>query len=83
MIDTLKLAHALRDKGGFTQQTAEGTAEALNEAFTQSAATKADLAEIRSDLGGRIRAVEAKVTMVMWIVGLNLAATVAVLIKHW
>jgi hypothetical protein len=72
MIDTLKLAHALRDKGGFTQDFAEGTAEALNEAFTESSATKGD-----------VKALEAKITMLMWAVGFNIAATIAVLVKHW
>jgi hypothetical protein len=33
MIDTLKLAHALRDKAGFSQESAEATAEALNDAI--------------------------------------------------
>jgi hypothetical protein len=101
LIDTLKLAHALRDKGGFTEEAAEGTAQALNEALTGSAATKADIADLRSninadiadlrsninadiaDLRGDIKALEAKVTMIVWAIGLNAAATIAVLIKHW
>jgi len=70
MIDTLKLAHALRDKGGFTQETAEGTAEALNEAFTQSAATKADIAELRAEL-----------STMKWVLGFNFAATLGVLLR--
>ena len=79
MIDTLKLAHALRDKGGFDEKHAEGTAEALNEALSAGSATKGDLAE----LSGRIAAVEAKLTMLTWAVGINVAATLAVLVKHW
>lgn len=78
-IDTLKLAHALRDKAGFTQEAAEGAAEALNEAMTWSAATKADIAELR----GEIKAVESKINILVWAVGLNAAATVGVLIRHW
>jgi hypothetical protein len=79
VIDTLKLAHALRDKAGFSQESAEATAEALNEAVTAGSATKADIA----DLGGRISAVDGKLTVLMWIVGLNFAATIGVLVKHW
>jgi hypothetical protein len=40
MIDTLKLAHALRDKAGFSQESAEATAEALNEAVTPEAQSR-------------------------------------------
>ena len=99
-IDTLKLAHALRDKGGFSEEAAEGTAQALNEALGQGVATKADFAELRGEikalegritgldgkiagLEGRIAGLESKVTMLMWVVGLNIAATIAVLVKHW
>jgi hypothetical protein len=79
MIDTLKLAHALRDKAGFTQENAEATAEALNDAIVAGTATKADIAE----LGGKIAALDAKLSVVMWAVGilgpLNLAITLGVL----
>jgi hypothetical protein len=78
-IDTLKLAHALRDRAGFTQESAEATAQALNEAIIEGAATKADIVE----LGGRVAAVEAKLTVVMWAIGvlvpLNIALTLGVL----
>jgi hypothetical protein len=43
IIDTLKLARELRDKGGFTQEAAEATAEALNNALGAELATKADI----------------------------------------
>ena len=43
IIDTLKLARALHDKGGFTQEAAEATTEALNAALGEDVATKADV----------------------------------------
>jgi hypothetical protein len=46
---------------------------------TRRFATKLDIA----DLGGRISAVDGKLTMLMWIVGLNFAAMIGVLVKHW
>jgi hypothetical protein len=45
VIDTLKLARALRDKGGFSQEAAEATAEAFDGAFGDTVATKRDLAD--------------------------------------
>jgi hypothetical protein len=79
MIDTLKLAHASRDKAGFSQESAEATAEALNDATTAGAATKADVGE----LSGKLAAIDAKLGVVMWAVGilapLNIAPTPDVL----
>jgi hypothetical protein len=43
VIDTLKLARALRDKGGFAEEAAEATAEAINVALGERMASKADL----------------------------------------
>jgi hypothetical protein len=43
IIDTLKLARALRDKGGFSPEAAEATAEAFNEALAEQVATKVDI----------------------------------------
>jgi hypothetical protein len=68
IIDTLKLARALRDKGGFTQEAADATAEALNSALGADVATKADIARI-----------EGKLTVLMWAVGINAALTIAIL----
>ena len=79
MIDTLKLAHALRDKAGFSQESAEATAEAVNDAIMAGAATKADIGE----LAGKLAAIDAKLGVVMWAVGilvpLNIALTLGVL----
>jgi uncharacterized protein involved in exopolysaccharide biosynthesis len=52
VIDTLRLVRELRDKGGFTQEAAEATAEALNNALGEQLATRRDVA----DLGAALRA---------------------------
>jgi hypothetical protein len=72
VIDMLKLARALRDKGGFTQEAADATAEALNTAFGVDVATKAD-----------IKYLDSKITLILWALGINVAATVTMLVKHW
>ena len=72
VIDTLKLARALHDKGGFLQEAADATAEALNTALGEDVATKAD-----------IKLLDGKITLLLWAVGINVAATVTMLVKHW
>jgi hypothetical protein len=49
--DTLKLARALRDKAGFSQEHAEAAADALAEVIGEQVATKQDL----KDLGVELR----------------------------
>ena len=50
--DTLKLARALRDKAGFSQEHAEAAADALAEVIAEQVATKQDI----KDLGTELRA---------------------------
>jgi hypothetical protein len=67
--DTLKLARALRDKAGFTQEHAEATADALAEVVVDQVATKqdmvdvrAEIAALRTDLHSEIAALRAEMT---------------------
>jgi ribosomal protein L29 len=48
IVDTLKLARALRDHGGFSQAAAEATAEAFGSSFTEEVATKSDIDDLRA-----------------------------------
>jgi len=100
IIDTLKLARALSDKGGFSINAAEATAAALNEALGEDVATKADVEQLgvttKASIGQletstkasidrldtRLSALDTKMTMLMWAVGINVAATIAILVKH-
>jgi hypothetical protein len=54
IIDTLKLARQLRDKGGFSQEAAEATAEALNNALGDEVATKRDVTDPGTGLRGKM-----------------------------
>jgi hypothetical protein len=83
VIDTLKLARALHDKGGFTQDAADATATALNEALGEDVATKADITTLDRKEDRRIKELDGKITMLIWAVGINVAATVTMLVKHW
>jgi len=71
VIDTLKLARALHDKGGFNQEAADATAEAINAALGEDVATKSD-----------VKLLDGKITLLLWAVGINVAATMTVLVKH-
>ena len=93
-LDTLKLAKRFRDAGA-SEPLAETFAEAMREA--QSAgladlATKADLAatradlkadigQLRSDIDLKLSDARGEMTLVKWMLGFNLALSVAVLIK--
>src|SRR6266700_1413969 len=44
--DTLKLARALRDKAGFTQEHAEAAADAFAEVIAEQVATKQDIRDL-------------------------------------
>ena len=71
VIDTLKLARALHDKGGFSHESADATAEAINAALGEDVATKSD-----------IRLLDGKITLLLWAGSINVAATVTMLVKH-
>jgi len=58
-LDTLAYAKRLRE-AGFTEQQAEGQAQALAAAMTDSLATKQDLRELEVRVGARFDAVDAK-----------------------
>ena len=47
-------------RGGFSPEQARASAEALETAFTESVATKSDLAEVRAQLKHDIAATEAR-----------------------
>jgi len=105
IIDTLKLSRALTGSGGFTQEAADATAEALNTALGEDVATRADIERLeiatksnierlevatKADIGrldikldASVARLDSKLTVLMWAIGINVAATVTMLIKHW
>jgi hypothetical protein len=62
-LDTLAYVKALRE-AGFTEQQAEGQAQALAAAMTDSLATKHDLREFEARIDGRLAAVDARFAIV-------------------
>ena len=58
--DTLKLARALRDKAGFSQEHAEATADALAEVIAERVATKQDVVGLGAELRAEIAALRAE-----------------------
>jgi hypothetical protein len=85
IIDTLKLARELRDRGGFTQEAAQATAEALNSALGGQVASKADLDQAIERLGHRIEReigkLTARLNFVQWQIGIIAALQIAALVK--
>jgi hypothetical protein len=82
--DTLRYARRLRE-AGVPEAQAESQAEALNEFLGSGAATKADLDLVRTELGAELRqtrtGLEARINLLQWMLGFELALTVAVLAK--
>ncbi|HUZ90431.1 MAG TPA: hypothetical protein VMU78_00795 [Methylocella sp.] len=84
LFDTLRLSRTLRDKGHFTAEQAEALAEALGEASQGDLVTKADFAELRTEIAGikaelkgEIAAV--KTELLKWTIGAIGVQTVVIL----
>jgi 16S rRNA U516 pseudouridylate synthase RsuA-like enzyme len=77
VIDTLKLARALRDKAHFSAEDAEGAAAAIADAIQSDVATKSDLrlavSEIRTEIS------EAKYETVKRVAGMIGFQTIAMI----
>lgn len=69
-IDTLRYARKLKDAGVPPDQ-AEAMADALGSELVDQLATKADLRELRTELGGAVR-------LLQWMLGFTLAFVVAI-----
>lgn len=80
VFDTLAYAKKLK-AAGVSDAQAEAQAEALASAIGAEIATKADLREATAKLEGKVTLVEGKVTLVHWMVGFNIALTVALLFR--
>ena len=78
--DTLEFVEHL-EKSGFTEQQAKSLAElqkkTFNEALETQIATKKDLV----DLDKKMISMDGKITLLHWMMGFNLAFTMAILYK--
>ena len=80
-IDTLAYVKAL-EAAGVERKTAEAQVEALSRHILPDLATKSDIQGLKSEIDGvksDLRALETKVTVLMWAVGANVALTIAIL----
>jgi hypothetical protein len=79
--DTLKLTKRL-EESGFAREQAEAQAEALAEAMEsgiRELATKHDVDGVRQELRQFAERADGRFTLLQWMLGFNLAATVALL----
>lgn len=58
--DTLKLARALRDRAGFSQEHAEATADALAEVVAGQVATKQDIGNLQTEMQAEFASVRTE-----------------------
>jgi hypothetical protein len=84
VIDTLKLARALRDNAHFSAEDAEGAAAAIADAIQSDLVTKSDLrlavGELRTEMGGlRTEISESKYETIKWVAGMIGFQTIAVI----
>jgi hypothetical protein len=77
ILDTLKLARALRDQAGFSAQSAEATAAALGSALGDAVATKADLDRAEGGLRAEIERVAVELRAEIERVAAELRAEIA------
>jgi hypothetical protein len=80
MLDTLKYAKRLQE-AGFTPPQAEAQAQALWEAIEGTVATKQDLELLRQEIKELETRMDGRFRLQNWMIGFNLALTVAVLAK--
>ena len=86
MIDTLGYAEAL-EQSGFTSQQAKGAAKALNNTVGEELATKADLAQLGTELRAEIAElrteVKGELKLIHWMLGIVIIAVVIPLIRDF
>ena len=74
--DTLHAAKALT-AAGFEVQQAEAITDTIREAFTESVATKADIAEVKAEMAERFEALYKQ----LWLMALGIVTAVAAIVK--
>lgn len=68
-------------RAGFTEDQARAHAEAMDEALREAVATRTDLRNTTIELKSDIREVATKVSVLTWVVGLNVALNLGILGK--
>ncbi len=76
MFDTVHAAKALT-AAGFEAQQAEAITDTIREAFTESVATKADIADVRADMAERFETLYKH----LWLMALGIVTAIAAIVK--
>ena len=82
-IDALHAAKALT-AAGFETQQAEAITDTIREAFTESVATKADIAEVKTEIAeakAELKADIAALYKQLWLVALGIVTAIAAIVK--
>ena len=82
-IDTLKFARRLTD-AGLSREAAEAIVEGLNEADLSELATKADIADLRTEIAGvrgEIKDLRADLYSRLWVMGLGIVGLTVALLR--
>ena len=89
MIDTLGYAEAL-EQSGFSPDQAKGAAKALNNTVGEELATKADLAQLGTELRAEINELRTEITevkgdikLLRWMLGIVVIAVVIPLVRDF
>ena len=86
MVDTLGYAEAL-EQSGFTSEQAKGAAKALNNTVGEELATKADLAQLGTELRAEIAElrteVRGEIKLNRWMLGIVIIAVVIPLVRDF
>lgn len=80
VFDTLAYTKKLK-AAGVPEAQAEAQAEALAQVVTGEIATKHGISEAALKLEAKINLVDAKINLVQWMIGFNLALCVTILFK--
>ena len=81
--DTLHAAKALT-AAGFEAQQAEAITDTIREAFTESVATKADIAEVKTEIAelkAELKADIAGIYKQLWLMALGIVTAVAAIVS--
>ncbi len=68
MIDTLKFARQMQQKGGMTKEAAEALAESINEAALEQLTTKTDLELMEGRLSNKLYGVGFTVVIALGVI---------------
>jgi len=83
LYEALKSAGADDDKAVAAAEEAAALGGVLTSIDQRLAALDNRLSAIMTGIDGKLAGIESKFTVLLWAVGINAAATITMLVKHW